>query len=307
MIITEIVVIAFSSILRKKTYKYLIVSMVAPIILSTILLSIPNISMLVNFLSKRIITENINLISFRNHQIISGVCSPIEIAGMVQLGEIELPLIIASSDLLVENIVNFKEVTKSNDFVSMPMKLYKEKFGDGIVINGVKRNISHIHTGIHAVIILVNKSINNDIELCNVNSLDMLRYAFTLLEEDIYRASLVWVIILLVLYVPLIYIALYKIFMALENEIKVFLNLGVDRRKIVSGITIAIFTISSAVILFLVSLSMVMINALHKIISIYLFSLHPYPRTHIALIVLIVLCLNLVISMVIGLREIRYG
>ncbi|MEM4789343.1 MAG: hypothetical protein QXV06_06080 [Ignisphaera sp.] len=307
MVFIEITTVIISSIFRKRAYGSLIVSFVAPMVLTTILLSIPNISRFVDIIPQRTIINTVNLFTAQDVHVASDLCSSVEVAGVVRLNDAELPLIIASMDILLKNIVNFKEVAKDCEFISVPMNIYERYLNGSIVINNVEKCISHTHTSIYAVIILVNESVDSKVKLCKVNSLEILRYAFKFLEEGIVEASLVWIAALLTVHVPLMYIALSRVFTALEDEIEVFLGLGIDRRKIILGIAIAIASISSIILMFLISMSIVALNILHKISNLYWFSLQPSLRLLVLPIALIVICLTVAISLALGLRRIKYG
>lgn len=307
MVFIEIITAIISSVFKKRAYRSLIVSFVAPMVLTTILLSIPNISRFADIMPRGTIINSMNLFVAQDVHVTSGLCSSVEVAGVVRLNGVELPLIIASLDVLLKNIVDFKEVKKDCEFISVPMDIHKRYFGGSIVINNVEKCVSHFHTGIYAVIVLVNNSVDSKVKLCKVNSLEVLRYAFKFLEEGVIEISLVWIAALLIVHVPLMYIALSRVFTALEDEIEVFLGLGVDRKKIILGVAIAITIISSITLMFLISLSIVTLNILHKVASLYWFSPQPSPRLPILSTALIVLCLTIVISLVLGLRRIEYG
>uniref|UniRef100_A0A7J3I8D2 ABC transporter permease n=1 Tax=Ignisphaera aggregans TaxID=334771 RepID=A0A7J3I8D2_9CREN len=307
MVFIEIIKAIILSILRKRAYRSLIVSFAAPIVLATILLSIPNISRFADTMLQGTVINTTNLFVAQDAHVTSDLCSSVEVAGVVRLNEFELPLIIASVDILLKNIVNFKEVAKDCGFVSVPMDIYRRYLDGGIAIDDVKRCVSHTHTGFYAVIVLVNNSIDSRVKLCRINSLEVLRYAFKFLEKGVVEASLAWITALLIAHAPLMYIALSRVFTALEDEIEVFLYLGIDRRKIILGVAIAITSISSIILMFLISISIVALNTLHKVANLYWFSLQPSPRLLILPIALIVLCLTIAISLALGLRRIEYG
>ncbi|MEM1526930.1 MAG: hypothetical protein QXI44_07605, partial [Ignisphaera sp.] len=107
MVFIEITTVIISSVFRKRAYGSLIVSFVAPMVLTTILLSIPNISRFVDIIPQRTIINTANLFTAQDVHVASDLCSSVEVAGVVRLNDAELPLIIASMDILLKNIVNF--------------------------------------------------------------------------------------------------------------------------------------------------------------------------------------------------------
>lgn len=305
MVFAEIVVVVMLSIFRRRVYRFLIAALAPPLILSTVLLSIPSLSAYVDAMPLHIGTENRAVLMFQNS---FGECFPVQVTGTAYLDGIELPLITVPESLFRSNVIDFREVNEScREFTSIPADVYGKRYSGVVVADGVKKCISHIHRGINAVIALGLESTKGRIELCSVNYVDILEHALAIFEKNLIEVSTVWLNMLLLIYIPLIYIAISRVYTALSNESRALLATSVSRRGAVLGFTIAITITCSITALFLTSLSIATLNALHKLINLYWFIPPPSPKTAIVLMVFKALSTAFLISVVVGLRRISYA
>lgn len=304
MVFAKIVSTMMLSILRKRLHRFLIAALAAPLILSTVILSTPSLPVFIDAASQRAGVKELNLLVFQDG---FNDCSPIQVAGVAHLSDVELPLIVIPESLFKEKTLYFEKVNESCEFTSIPMDIYEKHRGELVVVDGFKRCVSHVHRGINAVILLSLEPIESGVKLCNVSYVSVLKHALMFLEKDILEVSTAWLTALLLVYVPLVYIAISRVCTVLSDEFKVLLNLGVSRIRVVLGFTTAMIAACAVIALFLVSTSIVAVNALHKFMNLYWFTPQLYPKATVALIVFKALCITFLTSMIAGLRRINYA
>lgn len=304
MVFVEIVSAIMLSILRKRAYRFLIAALAPPLILSTVILSTPSLSIFIDAMSQRVSVSELNILVFQNE--FNG-CFPIQVAGIAHLGGVELPLIVIPESLLREKIVYFEKINESCEFTSVPVDVYEKHRGELVVVDGVKRCISHVHRNINAVILISLEPVESRVKLCNVSYTSALKHTLMFLEKNLVDTSTAWLTTLLLVYIPLVYISVSRVCTILSNEFKALLSLGISKGRVVLGFAIAMIAVCTAIVLFLISLSIVAINALHKFMSLYWLTPPLSPRTAIALIAFKALCIVSLTSMVVGLRRANYA
>ncbi|MEM4481388.1 MAG: hypothetical protein QW808_01780 [Desulfurococcaceae archaeon] len=289
------------SIFRKGAYKVLIAAFAPPLLLSAVLLSVPSLTVFVDTVPQQSSVECIKLVVFNGRD----SCFDLQIAGIARIGSVELPLVATPEDFLRSGLVDFKAVAENCDFISIPADVYEKHRGEYVVIGDVEKCVSHVHEGIYAVIQVGFMSVESRVKLCSATQADVFKRALAYVEESLRETSTAWLNTLFLAYIPMAYLAVMRVQRILSEEFTALINLGVSRGKLALGFTVASFTVSSLIAVFLLSLSAVALNALHKLISLYWPALPLLLQTSIAFAVIEVLCISLLVSIVISLREVR--
>jgi hypothetical protein len=265
------------SALRKKTYLYLLIALTSPLLLSTVLLSMPSLSMFLEVMSQRVSPGTMSLLVRSSAS--SGDCIPVELLGTITLNDTELPVLVVPVDVFLENLFEFKEVSYTSDFTSLPQEVYEELQVESVLLNGCTRRVSHVHRGINAVIVLGEVSTESDTKLCRVSTSHVLKEALFFVESSLIEVSKRWLLLVLLAHTPLVYVAVLKARRALEEEFNALHNLGVSRGKILLGFSLVVLFVCVIVSVFIVSMSVVIVNSVHKFTSLYWFTPQPYTRS----------------------------
>ncbi|MEM4224881.1 MAG: hypothetical protein QXX93_02860, partial [Desulfurococcaceae archaeon] len=85
------------SALRKKTYLYLLIALTSPLLLSTVLLSMPSLSMFLEVMSQRVSPGTMSLLVRSSASL--GDCIPVELLGTITLNDTELPVLVVPVDV----------------------------------------------------------------------------------------------------------------------------------------------------------------------------------------------------------------
>lgn len=303
--ITTDVLCMLLSMFRKGVYKFLLIAVVAPIILSTVFFSMPGIEVFTNIASEYFGDKK--SVFLTSSSLSDSVCYPVKVYGLAKVGEVELPVIFVRRDILSNDSMMYRKVSNTCDSdISVPREVYRDGMENVVTINGSKSCFSYTHNYMNAVIIFTDNDIESPTRLCITSMANLLRIGTLWLDSEMNRLYLFLALLNTLIHIPLIYIAVSKSYSMLKEEVSVFLSMGSSKRRVIISVTLSITLLTIISTLFLVMLSIVSLNILHKVINVFWFLPQPSLRMSVVLIPIAITTAAFFASIAVGLKVVNH-
>lgn len=285
--ITSCVRILFAlvfSITRNRRHLVLVISLVAPIVLIAMLSSIPSLS---SYRSLILQSHGLDRDTITISNVNTGDCMKITM-GEGSFQDLDHVVVISINDFrgllnkYGEHLnINSLNCSENRDIeISFPRRLIIKTDGECIVRLNVDNEvvegvILYAHDYIDAVI--VNKNIVNGSTayLCLASSSSYVDDFLHVIDDNIGSFIDKVIIMMVIMYSPLLYVALIKTVSSIENELRSLERLGVNKRPLILYVSMALIVVSSMVMIALYFLSMISVFTVYYVLSLFTTSLPP--------------------------------
>lgn len=298
----DTILVMLLSILRKRAYRVITVVLIPILLLSTILCSSFNTTFLI---SNRLddTSEYTTLLTLGED---IDKCYNLRVVGVTRIDGVVLPILEVPESLVNNSAFHFRKINDNCEFTSIPLNIYEKYNASAIIINSVEKCVSHVHRGLDSVLQFSREPFKGNIKLCIKSRLKIFEHVVNHIERDLVEKASLLLNLLLLAYVPLIYLAVARVQGVLSREFKVLLELGVNPRKLVLCFALSILILSFVITVALVSSTVVAVNSLHKFLALYWFVLLPYPKFDIILVIVEVQAMVFLVSFLVGCRRIAH-
>lgn len=271
----KVVVLLVKSILRRNTHLTLLISLSALLLLTVILYSLPSPALLLeNYLSSALKDVNVVVASRENagEECIkaSVVEAYLDGHGLVALVYSE---VIAKR---FTDVLKFNETgcTCSGFTVSLPRNLYvslNRACDVELKINGECRSycVKYTHELLEAVIVLNSTQgfHRSNPYLCLTSKFEVVRSTLMELENSVLNTVDIWLLLLLIASLPGVYVASIRVLLSIKSELKVLLNAGLSKATITLCCTFILWVLEALAVIFLLSLSTVIVYSASTALS----------------------------------------
>lgn len=297
--IHNIIFILILSLLRKDLYMYILISILIPTIVSVALYSLPSLNMfretLYSYDSERpIITVS--------DEKLFGECYS---AKLVEDGVIyvdnksssKVPVLIVESDpcKITNKILGRGFCVNYTDLVVMPKDVCISVEKDRrINMTLGSENISCIVSGYWSsnIVLLITSEISkymingSKVYLCIETRKDFLERSLSFVENDLIDLARSWVYILILIYIPIIYVTQRRVVESLKTEIKMLYVNGVALKDLKISMFLTLTIVYVATVLYIASLGVMLIYVAWSFLKSIMIIMPPQTRSEVIYMIL---------------------
>lgn len=295
------------SILRKNAHLPLLIALTPPVLLATVLLSLPSMSGVVEFLDIR----NISIVVVLDKPTLGNCYSARTVEVVFPLSELSTTALVVNHTVFnsISTTISAKPINniiEENTFASLPKDLYY-RLGEPakikLRVRGVFTDVvqvKYVHELINAPIIVSSIEMAPHVYVCITDKQSVLRDIFLNMEESFFAHVHAWVAFLVTSYIPLVYVASRIVTKSMGNEFRTLINLGLNPSRLVFCASLSLLAVTFLLTAFLYSLSIVVLYTTYSFVSTITPIMSPRPGIQgILLVVLLsVLCYPLFITSV---------
>jgi hypothetical protein len=266
------------SAIRKKLYSTLLVSVLAPVLLAVVLFSIPDPS---NFNYAYI--DDGKPILLVSSSVVGGDCYPATtVEGFAGNGSSGLSALVLVVKAEAPHVLSSTGLSKQYNYSSgvvLPPDLYNSlgKPSSVVVsISGRTHNYTVASSWGSNIVLLLDSELSGwfDEYACLTTRGDLFRGVLRSAESDLLSVSLRWVILLILAYSVIIYIAHRRVAESMRLDVRILVEIGLSNRTAAASTAIALIVLHALMTLYVSTLGIVLVYTAWSLLG-YILPLPP--------------------------------
>ena len=277
------------SAIRKRLYTTLLASLLAPILLLIVLLSIPDLSSL-NYMFIDANRPILVVSSVKNSENCY-LATLLEGSLIVDNSSLKTSILIISAKAL--RVLRELSLTKQYNYTSgvvLSRDLYEALKKPRVITVLVNQDI-HNYTiaGLWSsnIVLLIDDSLEIQLDkyVCLKPRGEFLSNLLGIFENDLLNTAVLWIFILSLIYMPIVYIAQRRVIEALKVDVNVLVECGVSTRRVLLSIVSVLVVLHVIIVLYISALGVVLVYTGWSLLS-YILPL-PMPTLRAIIIQLL--------------------
>jgi len=266
------------SAIRKKLYNTLLVAVLAPVLLAVVLFSIPDPSSL----NYAYIDAGKPLLLVSS-SVVGGDCYPATaVEGFVGNGSSGLSAIVLVVKAEASRVLSSTGLSKQYNYSSgvvLPLDLYNDlgKPSSVVVsISGRTHNYTVASSWGSNIVLLLDSGLSGwfDEYACLTPRGDLFRGVLRSAESDLLSVSLRWVILLILAYSVIIYIAHRRVAESMRLDVRILVEIGLSTRTAIASTAITLIVLHTVMTLYVSALGVVLVYTAWSLLG-YILPLPP--------------------------------